>query len=100
MSINDLLTAKSPEGRFDKVIAITVREIGPIVMLFSTDGLIEGGTEVVLNISEYALPELNPKRQFTVNWFNGGAYVIKGVETLPNDMQEALRAGMKPDGGQ
>ncbi len=97
MSINELRTLKGQDNRFDKVIAITVREIGPIVMLLSTDGIIEGGTEVVLNITEYAQPELNPKRQFAVNWFNGGSFVIKGVESLPNDMQEALRAGMKPD---
>ena len=69
-----------------QVISITAREIGSIVMLFSTDGVIDSGTEVVLNITEYALPELNPKRQFAVNWFNGGAFVIKGVESLPNDM--------------
>jgi len=100
MKINKLDTLKGQDNRFDKVIAITVREIGPIVMLFSTDGMIEGGTEVVLNITEYAQPELNPKRQFAVNWFNGGGFVIKGVESLPNDMQEALRAGMKPDGRQ
>jgi hypothetical protein len=100
MNSNNLESLKGSHERFDKVIAITVRELGPIVMLFSTDGMIEGGTEVVLNITEYSPPELNPKRQFAVNWFNGGSFVIKGVESLPNDMQEALRAGMKPDGGQ
>jgi len=100
MNINDLGPLKGSDDRFDKVIVISVREIGPIVMLFSAEGMIEGGTEVVLNITEYAPPELNPKRQFTVNWFNGGGFVIKGVESLPNDMQEALRAGMKPDGKQ
>ncbi len=100
MNTHDLEALKGSYGGFDKVISITVREIGPIVMLFSTDGMIEGGTEVVLNITEYALPELNPKRQFVVNWFNGGAFVIKGVESLPNDMQEALRIGMKPDAHQ
>ena len=97
MNTHDLKPLKGSDGRFDKVISITVREIGPIVMLFSTDGMIEGGTEVVFDITEYALPELNPKRQFAVNWFNGGALVIKGVESLPNDMQEALGIGMKPD---
>ncbi len=100
MSLKDLEPLKGSHDRFDKVIAITVREIGPIVMLFSTDGIIEGGTEVVLNITEYSQPELSPMRQFSVNWFNGGGFVIKGVESLPSDMQEALRVGMKPDEGQ
>ncbi|MEW5838185.1 MAG: hypothetical protein AB1717_05065 [Pseudomonadota bacterium] len=99
INMNDLEPLKGSVDTFDKVISITVREIGPIVMLFSTDGMIEGGTEVVLNITEYALPDFNSKRQFSVNWFSGGAFVIKGVESLPNDMQEALRIGMKPDGG-
>ena len=67
MNINDFGSLKGSDDRFDKVIAITVREIGPIVMLFSTDGIIEGGTEVVLNVAEYAQSELSPKRQFTVN---------------------------------
>jgi hypothetical protein len=83
-------------GQFDKVVVIAVRELGPVVKLLSSASLIEGGTQVVLQVEEYALPGVIQRRAFTVQWQNGGPGVVKGVASLPRDMQAALVAGMQP----
>jgi hypothetical protein len=81
--------------KFDKLIVITVRELGPVVKLLSSVALVEGSTEVVLQISEFSSAHV-PLREFTTHWVNGGPGMVKGVETLSNDMQAALVAGLQP----
>lgn len=65
------------------MIVITLGELGPVVKLVSSLALIDGGTDVVLQVTEYALPEEIQTRTFTVHWQNGGPGVIKGVRSLP-----------------
>lgn len=84
------------DGSVSRVIGIEVRELGPVVRLLSSAALVEGGTEVVLGISEFAPESGATLREFTVHWRNGGAGVVKGVSSLPADMQAALRAGLQP----
>ena len=86
----------STNGLFNKVIVITLRELGPVVKLLSSLTLIDGGTEVVLQVNEHIPPAKAPSRTFTVNWQNGGPGIIKGVRSLPKDMQAALAIGMRP----
>jgi hypothetical protein len=81
--------------RSEKLIAITVRELGPIVKIGSSLALVEGGTEVIFDVKEYAPPSPNP-RSFSVRWSSGGPGVIKGVAGLPQDVQSALTAGLQP----
>jgi hypothetical protein len=83
-------------GRFNKVLVITLRELGPVVKLLSSLALIEGGTEVVFQVAEYVPPTENPTRTFTVHWENGGPGVVKGVKSLPQDIQAALVMGLRP----
>ena len=87
----------SPPAGVTRVVGIEVRELGPVVKLLSSAALVEGGTEVVLRIAEYALHSGAEARGFQVHWRDGGAGVIKGVASLPQDMHAALRAGLKPD---
>jgi hypothetical protein len=81
--------------RREKVVLIVIRELGPTVRIGSSLALVEGGTEVVLEISEYGAPGTVPKR-FVVEWRNGGHGVVKGVASLPEDLQAALAAGLQP----
>jgi hypothetical protein len=81
--------------RNEKVVLIVVRELGPTVRIGSSLALVEGGTEVVLEMSEY-MPARAAPRTFTVQWRSGGPGVIKGVATLPQDMQAALASGLQP----
>jgi hypothetical protein len=79
-----------------RVVGVEVRELGPIVKLLSSAALIEGGTQAVLRIIEYSPESAAEVRQFTVHWQSGGPGVVKGVASLPGDMQAALRAGLQP----
>lgn len=83
-------------ARYDGAVVVTVRELGPIVKIGSSAALVEGGTEVVLELAEYKQPVLSARRSFSVTWRDGGPGVIKGVASLPQDIQAALAAGMQP----
>lgn len=83
-------------SHYDRLVVVTVRELGPIVKIGSSSALIEGGTEVVLVLAEYRPPDWSARRSFSVQWRNGGPGVIKGVASLPRDIQAALAVGMQP----
>lgn len=80
-----------------KLLVIVVRELGPVVKLLSSAALIEGGTEVVLDIQAKNLNQQVTLADFKAHWKNGGPGVIKGVATLADDMRAALNATLKPD---
>lgn len=84
--------AANPSGR---VVLLSVRELGPIVKLGSSIALVEGGTEAVLDVSEFVSGAAAP-RTFAVRWSRGGPGVLKGVASLPQDMQAALAAALQP----
>ncbi len=85
----------SANGQFEKVVVIAVRELGPVVKLLSSLALVDGGTEVVLQVAEFSPPSSVQPREFTIHWQHGGHGVIKGVGSLPQDMHAALVAGLQ-----
>lgn len=87
----------SEAGQFTRVVVIGVRELGPVVKLLSSAALVEGGTEVVLQVFTYSVPGVVQPREFTVHWRNGGPGVLKGIASLPDDIQAALLAGLQPN---
>ena len=86
----------SAHERFSKMVIITLKELGPVIKLLSSFALIDGGTEVVLQVAEYIPPNEVQTRSFTIHWQNGGPGVIKGVWSLPQDIQTALANGLQP----
>ena len=82
------------------VLFITVRELGPIVKLLSSFALVEGGTDVVLDIRAVSTSTGQTTAAFTSHWQNGGPWVIKGVATLEQDIGSALHETLKPSGSQ
>ena len=98
MQIEELAATAKPTAT--RVLVLTVRELGPVLKLGASVALIEGGTEVVMRIDYYDLVQSNATRNSQVHWKNGGAGVIKGVATLPDDIHAALAATLKPGGGQ
>jgi len=79
----------------DKVVVIVVRELGPTLAIGASVALVEGATEVKLEVSEYIAARPAP-RAFAVHWRSGGPGVVKGVASLPQDLQAALAAGLQP----
>lgn len=63
--------ATSTKKKFNKVVTITIRELGPVIKLLSSPALIHGGTEVLFQVDEYILPSAVPTRTFTIHWQNG-----------------------------
>ena len=78
-----------------QVLFITVRELGPIVKLFSSLAFVEGGTDVVLEIRAVSPSTWQTTADFTAHWQNGGPWVIKGVSTLEQDIASALQEALK-----
>jgi len=79
-----------------RVIVITVRELGPIVRLLSSPALVEGGTEVVLEIRSVVATTGEVTADYRSHWRHGGPWFIKGVGTLEQDIGAALQAALKP----
>lgn len=85
-------------GTLDRLLVITVRELGPLVKLLSSPALVEGGTEVVLEVRSVSPGNGQITADFTTHWQNGGPWVIKGVATLEHDITCALQEALKPSG--
>jgi hypothetical protein len=78
----------------DLLVVLTVRELGPVVRLLSSAALVEGGTEVVVDVAVHQPVHREPQQQFSIRWQDGGPGVVKGVQTLPADLAAALKAGL------
>ena len=89
----------SANVQFSRLVTIGVRELGPVVKLLSSAALVEGGTEVVLQVTVRSAQGAGQAREFTVHWRNGGPGVVKGVASLPGDMQAALSSALQPGTG-
>jgi hypothetical protein len=87
--------AQAVDSSATRVLAVTVRELGPVLQVLSSAALVEGGTEVVLQVQSFELSSIGKAAEFVVHWKNGGPGVIKGVATLPQDMQAALAASLE-----
>jgi len=74
----------------DRVVLIVVRELGP-KLLIGSPVLVEGGTEVVIEVRVLDGHTAESMANVRTHWQNGGALVVKGVGTLDQDMSAALR---------
>lgn len=92
--LDEIIAETSPKP--DRVLTIAVRELGPIVKLLASLALVEGGIDVLLEISSYNGTSPNPRFDFSVHWQHGGPWVLKGTGTLREDIQSALAAALGP----
>jgi hypothetical protein len=91
-----LALAAATNPRPDRVLVVTVRELGPIVKLLGSAALVEGGTEVVLGLTAIDARSGASIASVQTHWRHGGAMVVKGTSSLPGDMSAALQAAMSP----
>lgn len=91
----DGLATAAAGARPQTVVLVTVRELGPTLRLGASPALVEGATEVVLDLAVHTPAQPAPRR-FTVRWRSGGPGVVKGVATLADDLRAALAAGLQP----
>lgn len=79
----------------DRVLIVTVRELGPVIQILGPIALFGGGTEVVLDLESRDPRSGALLARIGTHWSNGGSFVFKGVRTLPQDMQAALSASLQ-----
>ena len=89
---------KAAAAKPDRVLLLTVRELGPVVKLMASAALVEGGTEVVLSISPHTPGMPYNAEEYSIKWQNGGPGVIRGTGGLEDDMVAALQAGVQRRG--
>jgi hypothetical protein len=75
----------------DRVVLIVVRELGPKLVI-GIPALVEGGTEVVVDVRVLNARTSESMADVRTHWQNGGTFIIKGVRTLEEDMSAALRS--------
>ena len=74
----------------DRIVVLTVHELGPVIQINGPIALLGGGTEVVLEVLVYDGKSGLQIAKRGVHWSNGGSFVIKDTKTLPKDMRSAL----------
>jgi hypothetical protein len=72
-------------------VLIVVRELGPKLVI-GIPALVEGGTEVVVDVRVLNARTSESMADVRTHWQNGGTFIIKGVKTLEEDMSAALRS--------
>lgn len=84
--------ASATQTAQDRIVVLTVHELGPVIQIGGPIALFGGGTEVVLEAQIYDGRSGQLMATRNVRWSNGGSFVIKGVKSLPNDMRSAIDA--------
>ncbi len=79
-----------------RALFITVRELGPVLKVFSSLALLEGGSEVVFDVRSFDVASGRMSSDFQANWQRGGPWVIKGTGSLDTELQAALAASLRP----
>jgi hypothetical protein len=88
-----LQMASKTVAKPERVVFVVLRELGPR-LLIGVPVLIEGGTEVVIEVRVLDAASLQVLANFRTRWRNGGKFVIKGIKSLDKDMSAALRAAL------
>ena len=82
----------------EQLNAVTIRDTVDKVRIAQRliEGIDKSKSEVVVDVAEFRPGQRAPQRQFSIRWTNGGPGVVKGVQTLPDDLVAALKAGLMP----
>jgi hypothetical protein len=89
----------SASARVERVILVVVRELGPRITI-GIPVIVEGGTEVLIDVHVLDPPHSTSLANVRPLWRNGGSFVVKGVNTLDQDMSAALSATLMPQGAE
>ena len=90
-----LKQASAAAPKPEKVLLIVIRELGPVLRI-GIPSIVEGATEVVLELRLLDVPTSTAQANVRTHWSNGGTFVIKGVGSLDRDMSTALAAALAP----
>ncbi len=83
--------SKTLETNYDNIIFIRLEELGPLLNLNLSLVLFDGATEVKLRVRSVDTKTNSLEYDNQSQWKNGGPYVIKGINTLEQDMYDSLK---------
>lgn len=78
-------------GTYSKIVVLRVEELGPLLNIHLSPVLWDGATEVVFNVRVLTVSSTSLEVDASVQWKNGGAFVLRGLGSLEEDLQAALR---------
>ncbi len=87
------LASAAAKTKSERIILITVHELGPVVRLCASPALVEGGTEALIGVRVLE-PQGAVLADCRIHWQNGGPFAIKNTRTLREDMKSPLRAAL------
>jgi hypothetical protein len=99
--VEALKFAEATGKHYDRVILLRVEELGPLLILYISPILWEGGTEAVIRVRLLNTATSALEADITTHWRESGAFVLKGTHSLERDLQAALAAVFlsgSPDG--
>jgi hypothetical protein len=73
----------------ERVVLVVLRELGPR-LLIGLPVLVEGGTEVVIEVRVLDPSTSEVLADTRTQWRNGGTFVVKGIKSLDRDLDAAL----------
>jgi hypothetical protein len=80
----------------ERVVFVVLRELGPR-LLIGVPVLLEGGTEVVIEVRVLDAARSQLLANVRTQWRNGGKFVVKGIKSLDRDMSTALSVTLMPE---
>lgn len=83
--------ARQAAPQSNRAVLVVVRELGP-TLLIGLPVILRGGTEVVIDVRVLDTATSKSLADARTLWRNGGAFVVKGVWSLDEDMGAALEA--------
>ncbi|MBU1213999.1 MAG: hypothetical protein KKA63_02060 [Gammaproteobacteria bacterium] len=91
--LDQALVQQAGRAGAEQVVVIVVRELGPKLTI-GIPVILKGGTEVVIEVRILNAASAAPLADMRTHWEKGGAFVVKGLWTLEEDMDAALEASL------
>jgi hypothetical protein len=90
--------ARSLSGTIQKVVVLRIEELGPIIRLYLSPILWEGGTEIVLRVRILDIETALLESELAIHWTKGGPFVLRGTSALEDDLVAALTSAFQREG--
>jgi hypothetical protein len=90
-----IATVRAARPMPDRVLVVTIRELGPVIQILGPIAVFGGGTEVVVDVERRNAKSGEVEAAIQTHWSNGGSFVLKSTRTLPNDMRSALQVALQ-----
>lgn len=82
--------ARSGPNPVDSLILLRVEELGPLIILYPSPILWEGGSEVSLRVRVLNVRTSSLETDTSIQWKDTGAFVLRGTGPLERNLETVL----------